>query len=330
MALATDLIWENQGSESARVKGVITDAGNFEAPVVIDASGLHSLLARKAGLVRWGTDKIMLAIKYIYRVDGELLRQRLQTYYDSDGVETDWGAMPTMAGDTPEFWGSHAVACPGRGIVNIIIYQCLREAVKARVNIHQRMQWYLQQPPINRLIEGGEFVCCNFHCLSSGDLVGYPPKAYLPGLMLVGDAGGFAQVVDNFGANVAQVQGRMAAELAAEMKAKNDYSEAMFARYDAMWRDSFIGEDNVPEMNVLMRNGGFQKLVGCIDEAASTFFKKRTNNTSYPSIVLNVLPKMLQALPPVLEAPYMMKTIAAVGVKKASALLAMFGMASEK
>ena len=33
MALATDLIWENQGKDGARVKGVVTDQGNFEAPM---------------------------------------------------------------------------------------------------------------------------------------------------------------------------------------------------------------------------------------------------------------------------------------------------------
>jgi len=330
MALVTDLIWENGGKENARVKGVVTDKGNFEAPMVIDASGLHSKLARRAGLTHWGTDKVMLAIKYIYRIDGDLLRKRLQTYKDSDGVETDWGAMPTMAGDTPDFWGSHAVGCPDRGIVNIIIYQTLREMIKARVNIHQRMQWYINQAPISTLIEGGEFIYCNFHCLSSGDLVGYPPKAYLPGMVLVGDSGGFAQVVDNFGANVAQVQGRIAGELAAEMKAKKDYSEAMFAKYDESWKETFIGEDNVPEMNIMMRNGGFQKIVGALDGAMSDFFIKRTNNTSYPSIVMSVVPKMLPAIPAILEAPYMMRTIAAVGIKKASALMALMGMGQDK
>ena len=259
--------------------GVFTDKGNFEAPIVIDASGLHSVLARRTGLTHWGTNKIMLAIKYIYKLDGELIRKRLQTYTDTDGVETDWGAMPTMAGSEPEFYGTHCVGEPGRGIINVIVYGCLEEMVKAKTNIHQRMQWYIKQAPVNQLLEGAEFIYCNFHCLTSGDLVGYPQKAYVPGLVLVGDAGGFAQVVDNFGANVAETMGKIAGELAAEMKEKKDYSEAMFAKYDDLWRETFIGEDNVPEMNMLMRGGGFQKLVGAVDGAASTFFIKRGSGT---------------------------------------------------
>jgi electron transfer flavoprotein-quinone oxidoreductase len=329
-ALATDVIWENKPGEKARVVGVVTDAGNFEAPVVIDASGLHSLIARRTGLTHWGTNKVMLAIKYIYKLDGELIRKRLQTYTDTDGVETDWGAMPTMAGSEPEFWGSHCVGEPGRGLINVIIYGCLEEMVKSKTNIHQRMQWYVKQPPVSQLLEGAEFIYCNFHCLTSGDLVGYPEKAYLPGLMLVGDAGGFSQVVDNFGANVAQTQGKIAAELAAEMKAKKDYSEAMFAQYDARWRETFIGEDNVPEMNLLMRGGGFQKLVGCMDAAMSTFFIKRLKNTSYPSIMFSVMPKMLPALPILVEMPYAMKNTAAVGLKKAAGLMALMGMDQDR
>ncbi|NTW43697.1 MAG: NAD(P)/FAD-dependent oxidoreductase [Anaerolineaceae bacterium] len=329
-ALATDLIWENKEGETPRVIGVVTDQGNFEAPVVIDASGLNSLLAHRSGLVNWGPEKITIAIKYIYRVDGELLRQRLQPYKDDDGVEVEWGAMPTMCGEDPAFWGTHAVGCPDRGIVNIIVYHQLASMLKARVNIHQRAQWYLTQPPVNQLIEGGEFIQCNFHCLNIGDKVGYPPKSYLPGYMMVGDAGGYGQPVEDFGANVAQVMGKIAAETAAEMKAKKDYSEAMFAKYEERWHETWILEDNVPELNYLMGKGGFQKIVGCMDDAMSTLFKMRFNNNSFPSIALSIIPKMAPALPALLEAVGGAKPIVEVGMKKAGALMALMGTGENK
>ena len=72
-------------------------------------------------------------MKYIYKLDGDLIRKRLMPYMDADGVEVDWGAMPTMCGDDPCFWGSHAVGCPDRGIINIIIYHQLAAQIKARV-----------------------------------------------------------------------------------------------------------------------------------------------------------------------------------------------------
>lgn len=330
IALATDLIWQQRDGEAPRVVGVVTDRGDFEAPVVVDASGLNSLLAHRAGLVDWGLDKITLAVKYIYRVDGDLLRERLQLYKDTDGVEVDWGAMPTMSGEDPAFWGTHCVGCPDRGIVNIIVYHTLPQMIKARVNVHQRAQWYLQQPPVSTLIEGGEFIYCNFHCLNIGDLIGYPDKSYLPGFMLVGDAGGYGQPVEDFGANVAQVMGKIAAELAAEMKAKKDHSEAMFAKYEERWHDTWIIEDNVPEMNLLMKRGGFQKIVGCVDDAMSTLFKMRFNNNSFPSIALAIMPKMLPALPAIFDAVSVIKPIAGVGMKKAMGFMAMMGMGQDE
>ncbi len=327
VALATDVIWGTSSGESRRVVGVVTDRGNFEAPVTIDASGIHSMIARRAGLVTWtgakAQEKIMLAIKYIYRVDEKLLRERLQTYFDSDGVETDWGAMPTMAGSNAAYWGSHAVGIPGRGIVNIIVYHTMKEMVDNRVNVHQRAQWYLNQAPVKRLIEGGEFIYCNFHCLNAGDIVGSPPRAQLPGLMLAGDSGGFGNPLDDFGANVAMTMGKMAAEVAAEMKAKGDCSADMFAKYDARWKGSFVAEDNIPEMALLMRGEGFTKTLGIMDDAICTFFTKRFNNTSYPQIMISIMPKMVGALPTLLDAAYAMKPVAKAGVKKIEPLLAM-------
>ncbi len=325
-ALVTDLLWENEGAEGARVKGVVTDVGNFEAPITIDASGLNSLIAQRSGLADWGLDKVMLGLKYIYRVDGDLLRQRLQTYMDTDGVEVDWGATQMLCGSNPDHFGAHATGMPGRGIVSICFYSALKEMVEARVNIHQRAQWYLNQPTCKRLIEGGEFVYCNFHALAAGDMVGYVSKSFLPGLLLVGDAGGFAQPVDNFGANVALWLGRMAGELCAEMKATNDYSEAMFAKYEENWRNSWVGEDNVPEISVFMRDGGLNQVFSSMDEAVSYAFACKWENKSYPSIILGVIPKLLPVLPVLLEMPHLGRRAAEVGLKRAAPFMQLLGL----
>ncbi len=329
-ALATDLIWENKDGENPRVVGVVTDKGEFTAPMVIDAAGLHSQLAKRSGLVRWGPEKITLAIKYIYRLDGDIMRKRLTPYMDSDGVEVDWGAMPTMCGDDPCFWGSHAVGCPDRGIINIIIYHQLAQEMKAKVNIHQRAQWYLQTDQVKALLEGAELVQFNAHCLNIGDTVGYAPKSYLPGYVMAGDSGGFGQPVEDFGANVAQTMGKIAAELAAEMKAKKDYSEAMFAKYEERWRETWILSDNVPEMNTLMIKGYFQKIVGCADEAMATLFKMRFNNHSFPEIALNVVPKFGPAVPAIVAAIGSFKGIFEEAGNKIGGLMALMGMGKKE
>lgn len=329
-ALATDLLWENQGTANARVVGVVTDVGNFEAPMTIDASGLHSIIARRAGLAKFGQDKVMIAVKYIYKMDEEVLRERINTYKDTDGLDVDdWGNEPVFFGSTPELFAAHVASAPGRGIVSVTVYQTLKEMVQARVNIHQRMQWYLNETPIKRLVEGAEFIQCNFHALSSFDMVGYVPKSYLPGLVLVGDAGGFANPVDSWGANVAQWQGRMAAELCAEMKSKKDYSEAMFAKYEETWRNSWVGEDNVFEMSRFFREGSFNNLCKSVDDATSFAIAGKFENTSYTALIMGALPRLLPAIPAVLEMVGMVKKPAAGGIKQLGGLLGLLGMGSE-
>ena len=43
------------------------------------------------------------------------------------------------------------------------------------------------------------------------------------------------------------------------MKAKKDYSEAMFAKYEETWRNSWVGEDNIPEISMWMRDGSMNR-----------------------------------------------------------------------
>ena len=327
-ALVADLLWENKGGENARVVGVVSDAGNFEAPAVIDASGLNSIIAHRAGLANWGLDKVLLGLKYIYRLDPDVLRKRMQTYFDTDGVEVDWGCSQMICGSNPDHFGAHATGMPGRGgIISICYYSSLKEMVENRVNIHQRAQWYLNHPSCRRLLEGAEFIYCNFHSLAAGDMVGYVKKSYLPGLLLVGDSGGFAQPMDNFGANVALWQGRMAGELCAEMKAKRDYSEAMFAKYEENWRNSWVGEDNIPEISMWMR-GSMNQIVKTVDDVVAHLFSNRWENKSYPSIILGALPKLVSAIPAVMELPNMGRKTAEVALKKAGPFLQMLGMGS--
>ena len=326
-ALATDVIWDTKGTEK-RVTGVVTDVGDFEAPITIDASGLHSLIANRAGLAKWHKDKIMLGLKYIYKVDPTVLRERMKPYKDTDGVDVDWGAAPMLCGSNPDHFGCHATGMPDRGIVSIAYYWSLAEGIEHRVNVHQRAQWYLQQPAVQRLIEGGEFVQCNFHGLAAGDIVGYVKKSYLPGLLLVGDAGGFGQPVDNYGANVAMWQGKLAGNIAAEMKEKKDYSEAMFARYEEAWRDSWVGDDDVHEICVWLRDGSMNELFWTIDSVVDGAVRAKWNDRTYPEIVMGAVPKLLKAIPSMQTLLYGLKGVTRTGLKKAEPFVAMLKMLS--
>ncbi|MFC1924600.1 NAD(P)/FAD-dependent oxidoreductase [Chloroflexota bacterium] len=327
-ALATDVIWDSQGTENERVVGVVTDNGEYRAPMIIDASGLHSRIARRSGLTKWGVGKICLGMKYIYRVDPEVLRKRMATYWGEDGCEVDWGCTQMMTGVSPDYFCAHATGMPGKdGIVSIAFYNGLKEMVENKVNIHQRAQWYIKEPTCQHLIEGGEFIYADFHGLAVGDLEGYPRKSYLPGLVLVGDAGGFADPLINWGANVAMEMGRMAGNLAAEMKTKNDYSEAMFAKYEDMWKNSFIGEGDTHEWCRFWREGEFMDLMWTIDDVVVGFAKGYLTNNSYPSLMLGAMPKLIQAAPAVVKAVGAVgQSLADVAVNRIDPFLRMLGI----
>jgi len=323
-ALATDVIWENE--QKQRVIGVVTDVGNFEAPMTIDASGLHSLIGAKAGLANWTKDKIMLGLKYIFKMDPKVLRARMRCYKDTDGVDVDWGTCPMLCGSNPDHFGCHATGMPERGIVSIAYYWALNEGIEFRCNVHQRAQWYLKQPQVAALIEGAEFVQCNFHGLAAGDLVGYVKKSYLPGLVLAGDSGGFGQPVDNYGANVAMWLGRLAGELAAEMKEKKDYSEAMFAKYEETWRDSWVGDDDVHELCTWLRDGSMAEIFEVMDESVCAAANAKWNDKPYPDMIMGMLPTMLKAFPSIQTLLYGLKGVTRTGLKRVEPFMAMLNM----
>jgi electron transfer flavoprotein-quinone oxidoreductase len=321
-ATVSDVIWdENEGD---RVVGVKTDKGEFRAPIVMDCSGLHAILGKRTGLTNWGPDKVMLGLKYIFKGDPTELRKIMNTYFDDEGNEVDYGALPVLCGNRPEFWGAHLVCEPGRdGTINLIIYQCLAEMIANKTNIHQRAQWILAMPPYKNIIDASEFVYCNAHCLASGDLVGYLPKSYMKGLWVLGDAGGFAQPLDNFGANCAQAQGRLAGGLAAELTKAKDFSEEAFARFEDAWKETWIGEDNVPEVNRVMREGSIDVIIDCMDDAMILFFKKKFENQSYPAIIGSMLPKFLPVLGELPVIAGAMTGIMRTGIKKADDMLSL-------
>ncbi|MCL1799419.1 MAG: NAD(P)/FAD-dependent oxidoreductase [Eggerthellaceae bacterium] len=318
-ATVSDAIWDGD-----RVVGVKTDKGDFMAPIVMDCSGLHAILGKRTGLTNWGPDKVMLGLKYIFKGDPDELRRLMNTYFDDEGNEVDYGAFPIFAGNRPEFWGAHCVCEPGRdGTINLIIYQCLAEMIANKTNIHQRAQWMLNMPPYKNILDASDFVYCNFHCLASGDLVGYTKKSYMKGLMIMGDAGGFAQPLDNFGANCAQAQGIIAGKLAAEMTKAKDFSEEKFAEFEERWKETWLPEDNVPEVNRVMREGSIDVVIDCMDEAMNLFFQKKFENYSYPAIIGSMLPKFLPVMGEVPVIAGAMTGILRTGVKKATDMMAL-------
>jgi hypothetical protein len=102
----------------------------------------------------------------------------------------------------------------------------------------------------------------------------------------------------------------------------------MFAKYEENWRNSWVGEDNLPEISMWMRSGSMNQVFKPMDDVVAYALSSKWENKSYPSIIIGVLPKLLSALPAALEMPNMLRKTAEVGLKKAAPFMQMLGMGS--
>lgn len=294
-----DLVIDRNDPEGPRVKGIITETGEkIYASAVADCSGVDSVLAKKSGLVphhHW--KKEMIALKNVYKLDKEEIWKRFEFWWGKDGRPScDWGLTPVVYGSDPEFFAAHITASYTEGVMEVTVYECLQEMVEARINIWQRMDWFIQT--CARYLEDAELVRTNLHPLNCFDLVGYEAlKSYMPGFVLVGDAGSFANPVESWGANVAQWQGRMFAQLVAGMKKDNDWSLARFAEYEEKWSNDWVGDDlHLVPLNNMFRNGKFDAAIKGVDAMMVRAVEGKINCESYSQL----LPAGMAAMAPYL------------------------------
>ncbi|MGV8083414.1 MAG: NAD(P)/FAD-dependent oxidoreductase [Coriobacteriia bacterium] len=247
---ARDLIFDDAGA----VKGVIADGGErFEAPITIVADGINSMLAKRAGLAKVRQDSqgaqgagMTLCIKYVYELPEQVVADRsMAQYWESDGRYHEYGSEPVWSGggENGDIWTAHALKVPSKGLITVACYQHISDLCKHRINIHQRMKWFLSLPENAEALKDAKFSYFNTHMLTWENWDGYAEKSYRAGLMVVGDAAAMINPMDGFGADAAMLAGKMAAETAAEAKAAGDYSERFLARYEERWRESFIGRN---------------------------------------------------------------------------------------
>lgn len=299
-----DVIIDKTAEGGPRVIGIVTDKGEkIYAKAVADCSGVDSVIAKKSGLVphhHW--KKEMVAMKLVYKLPKEEIWKRFGFWWGKDGRPAcDWGLTPVMYGSNPEFFAAHLAADANAGVIEATVYECLQEQIEARINIWQRMDWFLQTG--EQFLEGAELVRCNLHPLNCFDLVGYEAlSSYMPGLVLVGDAGSFANPVESWGANVAQWQGRMFAQLVAGMKRDDDWSAERFAEYEEKWKNDWVGDDlHLVPLNNMFRNGKFDAFMKGLDAMIVRAVAGKIDCESYsqllPAGVAAMAPYLVDLIP---------------------------------
>lgn len=213
----TDLI-----QEDGRVIGIRVDDDELLADVVVGADGVHSVVARKAGLVVDEPDRYMLGIKEVLDLPEEVIEERFQ-------LKKGEGAIKDGFGYPVEDVGGVFSLYTNRNSLGLAIFGPISALRDQQVNLEERLEQMKEHAYIRELIKGAELRQYLAHVLADGGRV-RPGKLYTSGLLLCGEAGGFNSGFW-IGVPPAMLSGAVAAETVALAKEKGDFSEKTLKRY---------------------------------------------------------------------------------------------------
>ena len=183
-----------------------TTKGKLRARILIDASGVASVVSRKLGLNE--RFESVIGIQYELR---DIPRDGYLDFY----------LWPELA---PEGYLWMIPKKDGRANVGLVTTQ-RNKAKQFLDEFIRRMGW------------DAKVVVKTFGGLipSSGPL----KKTYSEGLMIIGDAAGFTSPLFEGGTHLGLKSGHIAAVIAKKACAKNDFSESALSEYESAWRKEF-------------------------------------------------------------------------------------------
>lgn len=230
-----DLLWED-----GHVAGIRSGSEEIGAHVVIAADGALSFLAQKAGLRQpHKPENFAVAMKEIYQLDEKTIEERF-------GLGPDEGAAGLFMGSITRGMFGGGFLYTNRDTLSLGLVVGI-DALSRRAGAATApdlMEEFTKRPEVQRWIRGGELKEYSAHLISEAG-IGTVPKLYTGGMLVSGDAAGFAL---NLGLTVrgmefAIASGVMAADTAIEALEQNDLSEGSLSRYEKKLRESFVLPD---------------------------------------------------------------------------------------
>jgi len=113
---------------------------------------------------------------------------------------------------------------------------------------HLDSQRFKTTPFMRDLLEGAELVRYGAKCIPTGGLYGQP-KLYCNGALLVGDSGGFLNIMKLSGIHMAMKSGMLAAETIVDALVADDFSTTTLGGFTERYRASWAYEENYAARN---------------------------------------------------------------------------------
>ncbi len=230
-----DLLWED-----GQVAGIRSGSEEIGAHVVIAADGALSFLANKAGLRQpHRPENFAVAMKEVYQLDENRIEERF-------GLGPGEGAAGLFMGSITKGMFGGGFLYTNRDTLSLGLVVGIDALSKqgGGMAAPDLMEEFSKRPEVQRWIRGGELREYSAHLISEAG-IGTVPKLYTGGMLVAGDAAGFAL---NLGLTVrgmefAIASGVLAADTAIEALDRNDLSEGSLSRYGNKLRDSFVLPD---------------------------------------------------------------------------------------
>jgi electron transfer flavoprotein-quinone oxidoreductase len=230
-----DLLWED-----GRVAGVRTGGEEIPAHIVIAADGALSFMADRAHLRKpLAPENYAVAMKGVYRVDPKAIEERF-------GLEQGEGAANLFVGSITQGMFGGGFLYTNQDSLSVGLVLGIRSLMDKRpqVESHQLMDAFTVRPEVARWIRGAQLEEYSAHIISETGAKGIP-KLYTDGMLVAGDAAGFAL---NMGLTVrgmefAVVSGVLAAEAADKALEKGDVSKESLSLYGKRLKETFVLKD---------------------------------------------------------------------------------------
>jgi electron transfer flavoprotein-quinone oxidoreductase len=215
--MVTDLLIDD-----GRVVGIKIGDDELLSDVVVGADGVHSVVARKAGLVADEPARYMLGIKEVLDLPSEVIDERFQ-------LKEGEGAIKECFGYPVHDMGGVFSLYTNIDSISLAIFGPVESLKQKKIKLYERLQQLKEHPYIDSLIKGASLREYQAHILSDGGRV-KPKDLYADGVLLCGEAGGF---MSSFwiGVPPAMLSGLMAAETISLARERKDYSAKTLQHY---------------------------------------------------------------------------------------------------
>lgn len=226
--------------ENGKISGIRAEGEDIGANVVVAADGAMSFIAEEAGL-RSKHDPHHFAVGVKETV--ELPRKTIEDRFNLHGYE---GAAQLYFGSVTKGLTGGGFLYTNRSSVSIGVVVGIGSLMDdaRQLETFQLMEEFKQRPEVSALVQDGETVEYSAHTIPEGGIASLP-KLYGDGILVVGDAAGFALNMGIIvrGMDLAIASGVMAGQTISAAKKQGDYSAKTLSSYETMLNDSFVMKD---------------------------------------------------------------------------------------